>query len=83
MVARRRWSELSDRTRRLILFGAVVESILKIAALIDIRRRPADQLRGSKRAWATAVVLINSLGAVPIGYFVFGRKAGAVGRSGS
>ena len=83
MVVRRRWSELSERSRRLIVLGAVVEGVLKSAALIDLRRRPADQLRGSKRAWAAAVVLVNSLGAVPIGYFLFGRKSGAVARIGS
>ena len=83
MVARRRWSDLSERSRRLIVLSAVVEGILKIAALIDLRRRPADQLRGSKRAWATALVLVSSLGLVPLGYFVFGRKSGALARTGS
>ena len=81
MVGRRRWSDLSERSRRLIVLGAVVEGILKIAALVDIKRRPADQIRGSKRAWATAVVLVNSVGAVPLGYLLFGRRTtGAGGR---
>jgi hypothetical protein len=31
-------------------------------------------VHGSKARWATAIVLINSFGAVPIGYFVRGRR---------
>jgi hypothetical protein len=74
MVAGRRWRDLSERTRRLIILGAAFEGILKIAALVDLTRRPADQVRGSKWAWATAVVLVNSLGGMPLAYFRFGRR---------
>ncbi|BAW06671.1 hypothetical protein [Nocardia seriolae] len=74
-MARRRWSELSTRSRALILIAAVVDGLLRIAALLDLRRRPAEQIRGSKGAWATAIVLVNSLGAVPIAYFACGRRA--------
>lgn len=70
----RRWSDLSDRERRWILVSSVFEGIVKIAALVDIKRRPAEQIRGSKRVWATAVVLVNSVGIVPIAYFVLGRR---------
>ena len=55
MAARRRWRELSGRTRRLILVGGAVEAALKIIALADLIRRPADQIRGSKRVWAASV----------------------------
>jgi Phospholipase_D-nuclease N-terminal len=74
MAARRRWSDLSTRTRRLIIGVAVGESILKLAALIDIKRRPASEIRGRKWLWATVVALVNSSGVVPISYFVFGRR---------
>jgi hypothetical protein len=74
MPQRRRWNELSERTRRLIVLGATVEAILKIAALIDLKRRPAAALRGRKWVWATAVTLANSAGLVPVSYFLFGRR---------
>jgi len=74
MADRRRWSDLSEGTRRLILVTAVAESILKGAALIDIKRRPADQIRGPKWLWVPVVAVVNSLGIVPISYFVFGRR---------
>ena len=70
----RRWSDLSERTRRLLITAAVADGALRVAALIDIRRRPESQIRGRKRVWATVVAVINSAGVVPIAYFVFGRR---------
>jgi hypothetical protein len=69
----RRWSTLSSRTRRLILAAASAEGALKIAALVDLWRRPKEEVRGPKLGWAAAIVIINSAGAVPISYFVRGR----------
>ena len=77
MADRRRWSDLSPGTRRLIIVAAVAESIIKGAALIDIKRRPADQIRGPKWLWVPVVAVVNSLGIVPISYFVFGRRTPA------
>jgi len=57
-----RWSDLSDRNRKLIVAGAIGEAILKTAVIIDIRRRPASQIRGSKRMWVIAAVVFNSAG---------------------
>jgi hypothetical protein len=74
MKTKRRWSDLSRRQRRLLLVGAAVEGMLKIAALRDLRRRPAAEVRGSKKLWATGLVLANSAGAVPMTYFRFGRR---------
>jgi len=75
-VARRKWSDLSPRTRRLIVAGAAVETSLKAAALVDIKRRPASQIRGSKWMWIPAVTVLNSAGLAPLAYFVFGRRRG-------
>ncbi len=73
-MAARKWSDLSVRSRRLIIAAAAAEGILKTAALIDIKRRPASQIRGSKWIWAPVVVVVNSFGAAPLAYFVFGRR---------
>ena len=73
-VRREKKSEhLDPRTRRLLVLASVIESVLKIAAMIDLARRPSNEVRGSKAAWAAAVSLINSFGAVPIAYFAWGR----------
>ena len=74
MAARKQWSDLSERTRRLVITAAVAEAILKVAALIDIKRRPASQIRGQKWMWAAVVAVVSSAGVVPVSDFVFGRR---------
>ena len=69
----RRWSDLSSRSRRLILAAAAAETGLKAAVLVDLKRRPADQVRGSRRIWA-ASMLVNSAGLIPLSYFLVGRR---------
>ncbi|HEY1281372.1 MAG TPA: hypothetical protein VGF22_16965 [Acidimicrobiales bacterium] len=67
------WSNLSQGKRRLIVAVAAVETALKIAMLIDLKRRPAGQVKGSKRVWAASAI-VNSAGIIPVTYFVFGRR---------
>jgi hypothetical protein len=74
MAAKGNWSDLSEGTRRLIIATAVAEGILKVAALIDLKRRPASEIRGPKWLWAPVIVVLNSAGVAPISYFVFGRR---------
>jgi Phospholipase_D-nuclease N-terminal len=73
-MAARKWGDLSARTRKLIIAGATAEGTLKIAALVDLARRPSSQVRGSKWIWAPVVVLVNSAGGAPLAYFFFGRR---------
>jgi hypothetical protein len=68
------WSALSKRNRGLIIVAGVAEASLKTAALIDIKRRPASQIRGPKWIWAVVVIVVNSLGGAPLSYFAFGRR---------
>jgi hypothetical protein len=74
MAAGRQWSDLSQRTRRLLTTAAVAEGILKLAALIDLKRRPASQVRGPKWVWATVMAVVGSAGVLPVSYFLFGRR---------
>lgn len=73
-MPKKRWSDLDERTRRLIEVGAAFEGVLKIVALVDLKRRPAREINGSKRKWATAITLVNSLGVLPVVYFLYGRR---------
>jgi hypothetical protein len=77
MARKKRWDELSLRTRRLIIVGATFEGVLKFAALIDLARRPADEVRGTKAKWAAAIVVVNFAGALPLFYFARGRRPSA------
>ena len=74
MTAKKKWSERSRCSRSLIVAAGVVEAVLLVATLIDIKRRPADQIKGSKRMW-TALAFVNIVG--PISYFTFGRRRSA------
>jgi hypothetical protein len=69
----KRWGDLSARQRKIIIVAAVVETALKVAMLIDLRRRPAGEVRGPKWAWATTA-LANSAGIAPLCYFLVGRR---------
>lgn len=50
---------------------AAVQFSLTIAGIIDIIRRPKNQIKGSKWAWLP-FQLVNFIG--PLTYFFFGRK---------
>jgi hypothetical protein len=73
----KQWQDLTDAQKRRIVIMGALQLVLLAAALIDIRRRPADAINGSKRLW-TMVVFVNFIG--PIAYFLFGRKRPAPAR---
>jgi hypothetical protein len=68
---KQKWSDLPQGRRRGIVGVGIVQVGLFIAALLDIRRRPADQINGSKPMWV-ALSFLNTVG--PLAYFAFGRK---------
>ena len=70
---KKRWSDMSPQQRAVISVVGLVQVALLILALVDIRRRPAEQINGNKKLW-TLAAFINFVG--PIAYFVFGRKRG-------
>ncbi len=74
MKKKRSWGELSSLQKAMLIVAGVVELLLLVAALVDLRRRPAEQIRGSKRVWAL-VAFINYVG--PVTYFIVGRKRAA------
>lgn len=70
-MAKRRWGELSAGQRRGIVLSGIVQVALLITALVDIWRRPQEEIRGSKLLW-TAVSFVNFVG--PVSYLLFGRR---------
>ncbi len=73
-MSNKRWGDLDPGVRQAIMLGGAVEAGLKIAALIDLARRPGRDVRGSKAGWAAAITVLNSVGLVPIAYFLRGRR---------
>ena len=74
MAVKMKWSERSKCSRTLIVVAGAVEVVLLAATLIDVKRRPADQINGSKRMW-TALAFVSIVG--PIAYFTLGRRRSA------
>jgi hypothetical protein len=64
------WSDMSPGQRRAAGVLGAVQVSLAVAAWTDLARRPAEQVRGPKIAWAP-IIAINFVG--PIAYFARGR----------
>ncbi|HZA92200.1 MAG TPA: hypothetical protein VE420_06205 [Gemmatimonadales bacterium] len=67
------WRELTPRQRKAMMVRGTLQLGLLSAALNDLRKRPANQIRGPKPLWL-AISLANYLGAGPIAYFLLGRR---------
>lgn len=72
-MSNRRWSDLTPAQQTAILVGASIELALTATALVDLARRPAAQVRGSKALWALGCA-VQPVG--PVAYLVWGRRPG-------
>ena len=70
----RRWRDLSPARRAAVLSVAAVDLGLRTWALVDLRRRPAENVKGPKAAWAAGLSVVSSAGLLPLAYLVFGRR---------
>ncbi|MBW4042706.1 MAG: hypothetical protein HIU86_11390 [Acidobacteria bacterium] len=68
------WHDLDPRLRQVLLTAAGVEAGLKIAALIDLAQRSRAEVVGTRTRWAVAILLLNTVGVLPIAYFLRGRR---------
>lgn len=51
----------------------VVDAALRVVAIVDLVKRPQDEVRGPKAAWGVALAVVNSVGVVPGAYLLWGR----------
>ena len=70
-MASQRWSELSPQARQRITIAGIVQVVLWLAAVLDLRRRPAEAVNGPKGLWF-GLSFVNFAG--PLAYFAFGRR---------
>jgi hypothetical protein len=70
-MAKQKWSDLTTLQKRAVFAGGAVETVITVAALRDLARRPGDQVRGSKAAWVLAS-FVQPFG--PIAYLAVGRR---------
>lgn len=65
------WSELSPPTRKAIVISGVLETVMTLLALRDLKDRPKGDLRGPKWLWVL-LLFVQPVG--PIAYFAYGRR---------
>jgi hypothetical protein len=70
-MAKKRWSELSKTQQTAIIVIGTAEVVMTTIALVDLARRPPENVRGKKAVWAL-VSFVQPLG--PIAYLTLGRK---------
>ena len=70
-MGKTKWSDMSRGKRRLVIKAGVAAAIMGVIMLIDLKRRPADQIRGPKWLWAP-MAFVDFVG--PIAYFCCGRR---------
>ena len=73
MASNTRWSDLTSTQQLLIIGLGAVELVLTATALVDLARRPADQVRGPKPLWVLGC-LVQPVG--PLAYLVLGKRPG-------
>ena len=70
-MSNKKWSDLSPRTKTVILTLASVQISLAATGWADLVSRSSEQVNGSKARWAV-IIAINFFG--PIAYFRWGRR---------
>ncbi len=68
-MGKKSWSELSDAQKTAILVVGSIELSLTATALVDLARRPAEQVRGRKALWVLGI-LVQPVG--PVVYLAWG-----------
>ena len=73
-MAKKTWQELSGPQKAAVLTAVSVALALTATALVDLARRPSDQVRGRKGLWALGI-FVQPVG--PVLYLAWGRHAPA------
>lgn len=68
---KRKWADMSGAQKTVMLTLISVEVSLTATALVDLVRRPADQIHGRKGVWALAL-FVQPVG--PVAYLWTHRK---------
>ena len=65
------WADLTPTQQKLVVAAGVAEVVLATWCLRDLRRRPADMVRGPKLLWVPALS-VQPVG--PLAYLLVGRR---------
>lgn len=72
-TSKKRLQDLSPAARFALGVLGVIDMGLRVYALVDIAKRPADQVEGPKEVWVPALAVVNSAGLLPLAYLKWGR----------
>lgn len=72
--AMKKWEKLPPAVRAALALGAMADAALRVYALVDVARRPEDEIHGSKVVWVPALAVVSSLGLLPCAYLKYGRR---------
>ena len=67
--------QLSPRTKKIVTVATAIDTAPKGIALADLAKRDQSQVNGSKKTWGIALSLVNSVGILPVVYFLKGRRS--------
>jgi len=70
-MSKKKWSHLTVAQKRIIYVAGAAEVVATAAALRDLARRPANQVRCPKAAWVVAF-FVQPVG--PLAYFAAGKR---------
>lgn len=69
--SRQRWSDFAPAEQVAVVALGVAEVVTTTIAVVDLVRRPREQVRGPKALWFAANV-VQPVG--PVAYLLFGRR---------
>lgn len=73
-TGRQRWQDLSPARRKAVIAVGALDAAMRAWALVDLKNRPADEVKGPKVAWAVALTVVSSAGVLPAVYLLVGRR---------
>ena len=72
--ATKKWDKLPPWLRAALALGGMADATLRVYALVDVARRPEDEINGSKAVWVPALAVVSSMGLLPCTYLRWGRR---------
>ena len=70
-MAKKSWADMTPTQKKVVVVAGIVEVAVTTWCLRDLKRRPAELVRGPKVLWGPAMS-VQPFG--PIAYLVWGRK---------
>ncbi|WP_029110578.1 hypothetical protein [Mycobacterium sp. URHD0025] len=74
-MAKKRWNDLSPKSKTVVIAAAAVDAGLRAWALRDLAAREPSRINGPKWLWGGALGLLTTSGVLPVVYLIAGRRS--------